>query len=305
MKHLLTLADLKPDELTALLDDAETFREVNSRPIPKVPALQGRTIANLFYEDSTRTRLSFEAAARRLSADVLTVTPRGTSIAKGESLKDTARTLRALGAQLFVLRHESPGAAHALARWLDVPVVNAGDGAHAHPTQALLDALTLRQALGELAGRRIALVGDIRHSRVARSNVEAWRLLGVDVTLVAPPTLLPDAPESWGVRVTTDLDAVLPELDAVYLLRVQVERRAGEWLSSVPAYLAAYQLTAARVARLPAHAVVLHPGPMIRGVEIADDVAELPRSLITRQVENGLAVRMAVLFRLLTGGASP
>lgn len=298
---LLTTRGASRRELEDLLDLADEFNRVLARPIPKAPALQGKLVANLFFENSTRTRLSFERAARALSADVMSFSAAGSSAAKGESLKDTALTLRALGADLMVVRHRAAGAPGRIAGWTGLPVVNAGDGAHQHPTQALLDALTLRQRFGGLDGLRVAIVGDIRHSRVARSNVFAFTALGAGVTLVAPRTLQPVSLGGWPVRAVRDLDGVLEEVDAVYLLRIQAERGGLSLFPSLPEYVSRYGMTRRRFDRLPSRAVVLHPGPMNRGVEIDDAVAGHPRCLVLDQAANGVAVRMAVLFRLLGG----
>ena len=300
MKHLLAVADLGRDGIEEVLELTDAFVEVSARPIPKVPTLRGRTVAWLFYEDSTRTRLSFETAAKRLSADTMTFSVGSSSVNKGESLLDTARTIEAMGVDAIVVRHGSAGVPWQLARWVDCSVVNAGDGWHEHPTQALLDAYTLRSHLGDLGGRHVVIVGDVLHSRVARSNVAALTLLGAEVTLVAPPTLLPASLEGWPVAVSHDLDAVLPTADVVYLLRMQLERQQEALVPSLREYTATFGLTARRVARMRPDAVVLHPGPTNRGVEIAADVADLPRTLILDQVRNGVAVRMAVLFLLLT-----
>lgn len=301
MSHLLSLHDLDESTMTGLLDQADEFLEVLDRPIPKVPALRGRTVAMLFFEPSTRTKLSFDRAARALSADTMAFSPSGSSLSKGESLKDTALTLLAMGPECLVVRHAATGAPWRIAEWTGVPTVNAGDGAHQHPTQGLLDALTLRQHFGVLTGLRVALVGDIRHSRVARSDIDAFTTLGARVTLVGPRTMLPPTVDDWPVDVTDDLDAILPDLDAVYLLRIQTERGGGDVFPSVAEYIDRYGLTVARAGRLPDRAVVLHPGPMNRGVEIDPSVADGPRSLVTTQVRNGVAIRMAVLFHLLGG----
>jgi len=303
MRHLLSIADLGADGITEVLELTDAFVEVSARAIPKVPALRGRTVAWLFYEDSTRTRLSFEAAARRLSADTMNFSVGSSSVNKGESLLDTARTIQAMGVDCIVVRHGSAGVPWQLARWLDCSVVNAGDGWHEHPTQALLDCYTLRAHLGSLADRHVVIVGDIVHSRVARSNVAAFTALGATVTLVAPPTLLPAHLDGWPVAVSHDLDAVLPTADVVYLLRMQLERQHEALVPSLREYTATYGLTARRAARLGAEALIMHPGPMNRGVEIAAEVADLPRSVVLEQVSNGVAVRMAVLFLLL--GADP
>ncbi len=297
----LTTRGVPRRDLEEMLDLADEFNEVLARPIPKVPALQGKLVANLFFENSTRTRLSFERATRALSADVMSFSVGSSSVAKGESLKDTALTVEALGADLMVVRHKATGAPWRIAGWTDCPVINAGDGAHQHPTQAMLDALTLRQRFGHLDGLRVAIVGDIRHSRVARSNVFAFTTLGARVVLVAPRTLQPVVTEGWPADTADDLDEVLGEVDVVYLLRIQAERGGLSLFPSLPEYVSRYGMTRERFDRLSPEAVVLHPGPMNRGVEIADAVAAHPRALILNQVANGVAVRMAVLFRLLGG----
>lgn len=299
MKHLLTIEGMSRAELEDYLDLADEFVDVLDRPIPKVPTLRGATVATLFFESSTRTRLSFERAARALSADVLTFAPGTSSVTKGESLKDTALTLRAMGADLMVVRHSATGAAHRVARWVDVPVVNGGDGAHQHPTQAILDALTLRRHFGKLDGLHVGIVGDIRHSRVARSGLQAFSTLGAKVTLIAPPTLLPLDLAGWPVEVANEFDDVLADLDVVYLLRIQQERGGATGFTSLHEYVRRFGLDDSRFARLRSDAVVMHPGPMNRGVEISPQVADSPRTLILDQVRNGVAVRMAVLFRLL------
>jgi aspartate carbamoyltransferase catalytic subunit len=316
MKHLLSARDLSRDEAIMILDTAAELASVTDRAVKKLPTLRGRTVANLFFEDSTRTRLSFEAAAKRLSADVITFTAKGSSASKGESLKDTALTLEAMGAQALIVRHHASGAAQRLAEsgWIDASVINAGDGTHEHPTQALLDAFTLRHRLcggaGDLAGKRVVIVGDILHSRVARSNVLLLTTLGATVTLVAPPTLVPVGVDSWPCDVTYDLDAALPGADAVMMLRVQAERMSAEYFPSANAYSRRYGLDSARAARLADHAVVLHPGPMNRGMEITAEVADGPRSVVVEQVANGVSVRMAVLYHVLaeptpTSGGTP
>lgn len=301
LDHLLTTEDLAREQITSLLDDADEFVEVLHRPIPKVPALRGKTVATLFFEPSTRTKLSFEKAAKALSADTMAFTASTSSLSKGESLKDTVLTIQAMGVDLMVVRHKATGAAWRVADWVDVPVVNGGDGAHQHPTQALLDSLTLRQRFGTLDDLRVAIVGDIRHSRVARSNVFAFATLGAEVTLVAPPTLLPLDMTGWPAQATSDFDDVLSELDAVYLLRVQTERGGASVFPSLAEYVGRYGMTMERFGRLKPDAVVLHPGPMNRGVEIVADVADHQRALVLQQVSNGVAVRMAVLFQLLRG----
>jgi aspartate carbamoyltransferase catalytic subunit len=302
-RHLLSVADLGLDGVEEVMALTDSFVEVSGRAIPKVPTLRGRTIVSLFYEDSTRTRLSFEAAAKRLSADTMNFSVANSSVKKGESIRDTVQTIDAMGVDALVVRHSSAGVPWQVASWVDASVINAGDGWHEHPTQALLDCYTIRSRTGSLDGLRIAVVGDVKHSRVARSNVWAFTMLGAEVTLVAPPTLLPPSLDGWPVAVTHDLDAVLPKCDVVYLLRMQSERQTEALLPSLREYTARFGLTRSRADLLPDDAVVMHPGPMNRGVEIAADVAELPCSLITRQVANGVAVRMAVLFLLL--GATP
>jgi len=304
-RHLISAADLTLDDAIAILDTAEELARLAERPIPKLPTLRGRTVVNLFYEDSTRTRISFEAAAKRLSADVINFSAKGSSVAKGESLKDTALTLQAMGADAVVIRHSASGAPHRLARWVRGSVVNAGDGTHEHPTQALLDAFTMRRRLGRLAGLRVSIVGDILHSRVARSNVWLLRTLGAEVTLVAPPTLLPVAVDGWPCSVSYDLSSVLPGSDVVMMLRVQRERMSDAYFPSVREYRRRYGLDGDRMALLPDHAIVMHPGPMNRGVEIAAEVADSPRSTIVEQVTNGVSVRMAVLYLLLSGSREP
>ncbi len=301
MRTLLGTEDLDRSALDGLLDDAETFLEVLERPIPKVPALRGRTVATMFFEPSTRTRLSFERAAKALSADTLSFSPGTSSLSKGESLKDTVQTIAAMGADLMVVRHRAVGAPARVAEWTGLPVVNGGDGAHQHPTQALLDALTIRRARGTVEGLRIGIVGDIAHSRVARSDVFAFATLGAEVTLIAPRTLLPVDLTGWPCDVSTDLDAVLGDLDVVYLLRVQTERGGASVFPSLREYLRRFGLTRERFARLRPDTVVLHPGPMNRGVEIEAAVADDPRALVLDQVTNGVAARMAVLFQLLGG----
>ncbi len=301
-RHLISIADLNRDDALLILDTAEELAQVADRPIRKLPTLRGRTVVNLFFEDSTRTRISFEAAAKRLSADVINFSAKGSSVAKGESLKDTALTLEAMGADAVVIRHAASGAAHRLAGWVRGSVVNAGDGMHEHPTQALLDAFTIRRRLGRIDGLAVTIVGDVLHSRVARSNVLLLRLLGADVTLVAPPTLLPVAVSSWPCEVSYDLDSLLPKSDVVMMLRVQAERMNAAYFPTVREYSRRYGLDADRMQTLPEHAIVMHPGPMNRGVEIAADVADSARSTIVEQVANGVSVRMAVLY-LLLGGA--
>lgn len=307
MKHLLSAADLTRDDAILVLDTAAELAAVTDRSVKKLPTLRGRTVVNLFFEDSTRTRISFEVAAKRLSADVINFAAKGSSVSKGESLKDTALTLEAMGADAVVIRHGSSGAPHRLATagWIGGSVVNAGDGTHEHPTQALLDAFTIRRHLcdgqGDLSGLRIAVVGDILHSRVARSNVLLLRTLGAEVTLVAPPTLMPYGVESWPCAMTYDIDSVLPGVDAVMMLRVQGERMQAAYFPSTLEYSRLYGLDSRRMSLLPQHAIVLHPGPMNRGMEISADVADSPRAVMVEQVANGVSVRMAVLYLLLGG----
>ncbi len=304
MHDLLSVDDLGRDGIEELLDLGESFLEVTRRDIPKVPALRGKTVVSLFYEDSTRTRLSFETAAKRLSADTMAFSVSGSSVAKGESLRDTVQTIEAMGVDAIVVRHRGAGAPHRVAGWVDAAVVNAGDGCHEHPTQALLDALTLRRHRGTgLDGARVAIVGDVRHSRVARSTTKAFAALGADVTLVGPPTLLPESMAGWPAVTSGDLDGVLPTLDVIYLLRIQHERQDAMLFPSLREYTTRYGLTVERAARLKPDTLVMHAGPMNRGVEIAAEVAEGPASVITEQVANGVAVRMAVLYQLLGSGA--
>jgi len=330
-RHLISAADLSRGDALLILDTAEELASLADRPIKKLPTLRGRTVVNLFFEDSTRTRISFEAAAKRLSADVINFSAKGSSVAKGESLKDTALTLEAMGADAVVIRHSASGAAHRLAGWVRGSVVNAGDGTHEHPTQALLDAFTIRRRLvgrGGLGGKaspqdrgdpggssprggtaldgiRVTIVGDVLHSRVARSNVLLLSTLGAEVTLAAPPTLLPLAVDTWPCAVSYDLDTELPKSDVVMMLRVQQERMTAAYFPSVREYSRRYGLDAARMARLPEHAIVMHPGPMNRGVEIAAEVADSVRSTIVEQVANGVTTRMAVLYLLLGGTEFP
>jgi aspartate carbamoyltransferase catalytic subunit len=303
-RHLISAADLSRDDALLVLDTAEELAQIAGRSIKKLPTLRGRTVVNLFFEDSTRTRISFEAAAKRLSADVINFSAKGSSVSKGESLKDTALTLEAMGADGVVIRHGASGAPHRLAGWVRGSVINAGDGTHEHPTQALLDAFTMRRRLGELDGRRVTIVGDVLHSRVARSNVLLLDTLGADVTVVAPPTLLPVAIDTWPCSVSYDLDGVLAKSDVIMMLRVQQERMNAAYFPTVREYSRRYGLTTERMAQLPDHAIVMHPGPMNRGVEIAAEVADSVRSTIVDQVANGVSARMAVLY-LLLGGSEP
>ncbi|MGI9091898.1 MAG: aspartate carbamoyltransferase catalytic subunit [Mycobacteriales bacterium] len=308
MKHLLSAGDLDHDTAVHVLDTAERLARIADRPVKKLPTLRGRTVVNLFFEDSTRTRISFEAAAKRLSADVINFSAKGSSVSKGESLKDTAMTLEAMGTDAVIVRHSCSGAPHRLANsgWIGGHVVNAGDGTHEHPTQALLDAFTMRRRLrggvGDLAGLRVTLVGDVLHSRVARSNVLLLSTLGAAVTLVAPPTLLPVGVETWPCATSYDLDETLPGSDVVMMLRVQSERMNASFFPTTREYSRRYGLDRARLGLLPEHTIVMHPGPMNRGMEIAPDVADSARSTIVEQVTNGVSVRMAVLY-LLLGGA--
>ncbi|HXT87627.1 MAG TPA: aspartate carbamoyltransferase catalytic subunit [Trebonia sp.] len=309
-RHLISAGDLSRDDAVLILDTAEELARVEGRAIRKLPTLRGLTVVNLFYEDSTRTRTSFEAAAKRLSADVINFSAKGSSVAKGESLKDTALTLEAMGADAVVIRHPASGAPRRLTDWVSGRVVNAGDGTHEHPTQALLDAFTMRQRLAGgdrhgqgLDGIRVTIVGDVLHSRVARSNVLLLATLGAQVTLVAPPTLMPHAVETWPCRASFDLDAELRKSDVMMMLRVQQERMTAAYFPTVREYRRRYGLDASRMALLPEHAIVMHPGPMNRGVEIAAEVADSDRSTIVAQVANGVTVRMAVLY-LMLGGAT-
>jgi aspartate carbamoyltransferase catalytic subunit len=301
-KHLLSAADLDLDAATLILDTAEQMDQaLAGREVKKLPTLRGRTVVNLFFEDSTRTRTSFELAAKRLSADVINFSAKGSSVSKGESLKDTALTLEAMGADAVVCRHSMSGAPHRLANWIKGSVVNAGDGTHEHPTQALLDAFTMRRRMGRLEGLRVVIVGDVLHSRVARSNVLLLSTLGADVTLVAPPTLLPVGVEDWPAAISYDLDAVLAKADAVMMLRVQRERMSDSFFPTQREYSRRYGLDRERMAHLADDAIVMHPGPMNRGMEIAAEVADSVRSTIVEQVSNGVSVRMAVLYLLLGG----
>ncbi|MCA1712971.1 MAG: aspartate carbamoyltransferase catalytic subunit [Actinobacteria bacterium] len=304
-RHLLSAADLTRDDALLVLDTAEELAQLTERAtVKKLPTLRGRTVVNLFFEDSTRTRTSFELAAKRLSADVINFSAKGSSVSKGETLKDTALTLEAMGSDAVVIRHSWSGAPVNLARIVRGSVVNAGDGTHEHPTQALLDAFTMRKRLGRLEGLRVTIVGDILHSRVARSNVLLLSTLGADVTLVAPPTLLPVGVEAWPCETSYDLDAVLPKSDVVMMLRVQRERMGAAYFPSSREYARRYGLDVRRAQVLKDDAIVMHPGPMVRGMEIAPEVADGARSTIQEQVANGVSVRMAVLY-LLLGGAEP
>jgi len=301
-RHLLGIDGLGRSDLEEILDLTDAFAEIGRRPIPRVPALRGRTVATLFFENSTRTRMSFETAARRLSADTVAFSAGTSSLSKGESIRDTVEVVASYGADVLVVRHAMAGTAHRVAEWTDLSVVNAGDGCHEHPTQALLDCYTLRERRGSLDGMRIAIVGDISHSRVARSDVLAFTTLGAEVVLVAPATLLPPAIEGWPVTVAHELDPLLGDLDAIYLLRLQRERITEGLIPSLREYAADFCLTAGRVARMRSDALVLHPGPTNRGVEISAEAAADHRSVILDQVVNGVSVRMAVLFLLLGSG---
>ena len=303
MKHLLSIGDLSAAEITELMDEADRFAEtLQGREMKKLPTLRGRTIFTLFYENSTRTRSSFETAGKWMSADVINISASSSSVKKGESLKDTAQTLKAVGADAIIMRHPSSGAAQQVARWVDdIAVINAGDGSHQHPTQALLDAVTMRQQLGDISGRHVAIVGDILHSRVARSNAQLLTALGAHVTFVAPPTLLPFGVESWGVEVSQDFDSVIKNADVVMMLRVQAERMHGGFFPSHREYATRFGLSRARRESMRDGAIVMHPGPMLRGMEINDDVADAPNTVVLQQVTAGVHVRMAVLFSLLVG----
>ncbi|MEZ5168294.1 MAG: aspartate carbamoyltransferase catalytic subunit [Acidimicrobiales bacterium] len=301
-RHLLSMADLDRADIEQLLNLTESFAEVGERQIPRVPALRGKTIAWLFYEDSTRTRLSFETAAKRLSADTMNFSVGSSSVNKGESLRDTVETISAMGVDGIVVRHRGAGAPHRISGWTDACVVNAGDGWHQHPTQSLLDLYTATRHLGDLDGRRIAIVGDIKHSRVARSNAIGFAAMGAEVVFVAPRTLLPVNLGGWPVTVTHDLDSVLADIDICYLLRMQLERQADAVVPTLREFHEEYGLTSARADRLRPDALVMHPGPMNRGVELAGEVADRPNAVITEQVTNGIAVRMAVLYLLLGSG---
>ena len=310
MRHLLSIADLSKDEAVLILDTAIEMARASDGPMKKLPTLRGRTIVNLFAEDSTRTRISFEAAAKRLSADVINFGAKGSSLSKGESLKDTALTLQAMGADAVIIRHSASGAPARLAdsAWMTGSVINAGDGTHEHPSQALLDAFTIRKHCtkggGDLAGLRIGIVGDVLHSRVARSNVLLLTLLGAHVTLIAPPTLLPFGIESWPVDVSYDFDSVLPTLDAVMMLRVQQERMSDLFFPNAREYSRYFGLNRDRMLIMKPNSIVMHPGPMNRGLEITADVADSARSVIVEQVSNGVSVRMAILYLLLAGAPS-
>ena len=300
-RHLIDFSDLTLDDVTLILDTAESFKEVNERRIKKLPTLRGRTVVNLFLEPSTRTRTSFEIAAKRLSADAINFSGSASATVKGESLRDTAETLSAMACDLVIVRHKYAGAPRMLAECMDTHVVNGGDGKHQHPTQALLDLFTIRQRFGALAGLRVGIVGDISHSRVAGSLIPALRLVGATPVVIGPPTLMPSRPDVLGAEVAPSLDAALPDLDVVYLLRIQMERSAGMPFPSVREYARLFGMNEARLGALKPEAVVMHPGPMNRGVEISAAVADSPRTLVLDQVNAGVAVRMAVMYLMLGG----
>ncbi|MFM1974299.1 MAG: hypothetical protein RL524_286 [Actinomycetota bacterium] len=307
MKHLLSINDIDKEFALTILDTAAEMAKVTEGPVKKLPTLRGKTVVNLFAEDSTRTRISFEAAAKRLSADVINFTAKGSSISKGESLKDTAQTLQALGADAVVIRHPASGAAHRLAqgRWINGTVINAGDGTHEHPSQALLDSYTIRKHLcggtGDLSGIHVAIVGDILHSRVARSNVLLLTKLGATVTLVAPPTLLPHQVEAWPVRVSYDFNSVLPTVDAVIMLRIQQERMSDLYFPSEREYSTLFGIDAERLSLTKSTSILMHPGPMNRGLEISAEAADSKQSVVVEQVANGVSVRMAILYLFIAG----
>jgi aspartate carbamoyltransferase catalytic subunit len=307
MKHLLSINDIDKEFALTILDTAAEMAKVTEGPVKKLPTLRGKTVVNLFAEDSTRTRISFEAAAKRLSADVINFTAKGSSISKGESLKDTAQTLQALGADAVVIRHPASGAAHRLAqgRWINGTVINAGDGTHEHPSQALLDSYTIRKHLcagtGDLSGIHVAIVGDIIHSRVARSNVLLLTKLGATVTLVAPPTLLPHQVEAWPVRVSYDFNSVLPTVDAVIMLRIQQERMSDLYFPSEREYSTLFGIDSERLSLTKSTSILMHPGPMNRGLEISAEAADSKQSVVVEQVANGVSIRMAILYLFIAG----
>ena len=307
MKHLLSISDISKMEAISILDTAQELARVSDGPMKKLPTLRGRTIVNLFAEDSTRTRISFEAAAKRLSADVINFSAKGSSISKGESLKDTAMTLQAMGADAVIIRHSASGAAQRLAdsKWMSGSVINAGDGTHEHPSQALLDAFTIRKHLSkganDLTGLRIAIVGDVLHSRVARSNVLLLSKLGAQVVLVAPPTLLPVGIQSWPCQISYDLDEVISSVDAIMMLRIQLERMSEMYFPNAREYSRYFGLNSDRIRAMKSDSIVMHPGPMNRGLEITADAADGARSVIVEQVTNGVSIRMAILYLLLAG----
>jgi aspartate carbamoyltransferase catalytic subunit len=303
-KDLVSINQLSSDDISLILDMAESFKEVSERPIKKVPTLRGRTVINLFFEPSTRTRTSFELAAKRLSADSINISKSSSAIVKGESIKDTAQTLQAMAADVVVIRHSASGSADLLAKYMDCSVINAGDGTHEHPTQALLDLFTIRQEFGTLNGIKVAIVGDITHSRVAGSNILALKKMGAEVTLVGPPTLIPKNIEELGVKVSYDLEAVLPEIDVLYLLRIQLERQGEPLFPSLSEYAALFGINRRRLEMAKPDLIIMHPGPINRGVEIAPEIADMPQAVINSQVTNGVAVRMAILYLLLGGGSN-
>jgi aspartate carbamoyltransferase catalytic subunit len=307
-RHLLSMNDLDRQDILTILDTAESMHDVQRREVKKLPTLRGRTVVNLFFEDSTRTRSSFEIAGKWLSADVINISAKGSSTSKGESLRDTVRTVAAMGVDGLVIRHGASGAAHQVAQWVDAVVINAGDGMHEHPTQALLDAYSMSRRLGDLQGRHVAIVGDLTHSRVLRSNLICLKTLGAQVTVVAPPTLMPSGIATWakseGFEASYDLDAVLPSVDAVMMLRVQHERMSGGYFPTAREYTVGYGLTRERLKKLQKHTVICHPGPMNRGLEIAADAADAAQSLVLDQVSAGVAVRMSVLYHLFAGEGS-
>jgi aspartate carbamoyltransferase catalytic subunit len=307
-RHLLSMNDLDKQDILTILDTAESMHDVQRREVKKLPTLRGRTVVNMFFEDSTRTRSSFEIAGKWLSADMINISGKGSSTSKGESLRDTVRTVAAMGVDGFVIRHNASGSAQQVSEWVDAVVINAGDGLHEHPTQALLDAYSMRQRLGDLEGLQVAMVGDLTHSRVFRSNLICLKSLGVKVTVVAPPTLMPAGVDAWaaaeGFDTSYDLDAVLPTMDAVMMLRVQRERMSGGFFPTAREYTVGYGLTRERLRALQKHTVICHPGPMNRGLEIAADAADAAQSLVLDQVSAGVAVRMSVLYHLFAGEGS-
>jgi len=304
-RHLLSMNDLDRQDILTILDTAASMHDVQRREVKKLPTLRGRTVVNMFFEDSTRTRSSFEIAGKWLSADMINISAKGSSASKGESLRDTVRTVAAMGVDGFVIRHGASGAAQQVSQWVDAVVINAGDGMHEHPTQALLDAYTMRQRLGDLEGLQVAIVGDLTHSRVLRSNLICLKTLGARVTVVAPPTLMPSGIDTWsrseGFETSYDLDAALPAADAVMMLRVQRERMSGGFFPTEREYTVGYGLTRQRLRSLQKHTVICHPGPMNRGLEIAADAADATQSLVLDQVSAGVAVRMSVLYHLFAG----
>ena len=304
MKDLLTINDLGADGIEEIMQAADSFAEVCRRPIPKVPALRGKTIASMFFEDSTRTRNSFDTAAKRLSADTMNFSASSSSVNKGESLRDTVETIEAMGVDALIVSNASSGATTQIDRWVKSSIINAGDGWHSHPTQALLDVYTIREERRDFDGLKIAIVGDISHSRVARSNIDAFGALGAEVTLVAPPTLLPVHAEKLGAKVSHDLDATLVDTDVLYLLRMQSERIDQALVPSLGEYHRSFGLTLDRAKRLPADSLIMHPGPMNRGIEISPEVTDDPRVRVLNQVTNGVIVRMAVLYLVLSSAAS-